>query len=101
MGYKAKRRWDAVLVYGALTVISLICIFPIAWMCLISLKPATESISGFHSIIVQDPTLANFKRLFEMIPLGQNLFNSVFTTLISSVYKELHADRETGAADNK
>ena len=47
MGYKAKRRWDAVLVYGALTVISLICIFPIAWMCLISLKPATEVSADF------------------------------------------------------
>ena len=34
MGYKAKRRWDAVLVYGALTVISLRIIFTSVLICM-------------------------------------------------------------------
>ena len=85
MGYKTKQKCNTLLVYSVLIIISFICIFPIVWMCLISLKSATESISGFQSIWVNEPTLANFKRLFEMIPLAQNLFNSVFTTLIGTV----------------
>lgn len=41
--------------------------------------------SGFHSIWVTSPTMANFKRLFEMIPIAQNAWNSIFTTLMGTV----------------
>ena len=72
-------------VYGLLAFITLICLFPIVWMCLISIKSTSESITGFHSIIVEHPTLANFKRLFEMIPVWQNTYNSVFTTIMGTI----------------
>ena len=85
MGYKTKKEINTFFIYGILIIISCICIFPIAWMCLISFKPPTESISGLSSILVKEPTFANFKRLFEMIPLAQNLFNSAFTTIIGTV----------------
>ena len=35
--------------------------------------------------MVSNPTMANFKRLFEMIPVGQNAFNSVFTTIMGTI----------------
>ena len=41
--------------------------------------------SGFQSIWVYHPTFANFKRLFAMIPIAQNAWNSVFTTLMGTV----------------
>ena len=72
-----KKNASTVLVYGVLIFITLICLFPIVWMCLISIKSASESITGFNSLMVSNPTMANFKRLFEMIPVGQNAFNSV------------------------
>lgn len=53
-------------------------------MCLISIKPTSESISGFQSIWVAEPTLDNFRKLFDMIPVGLNTFNSVFTTLMGT-----------------
>ena len=41
--------------------------------------------SGFQLIWVYHPTFANFKRLFAMIPIAQNAWNSVFTTLMGTV----------------
>ncbi len=40
---------------------------------------------GINSIWVTSPTMANFKRLFEMIPIAQNAWNSIFTTLMGTV----------------
>ena len=85
MGYRKKRNLEAVLIHGILIVISFICIFPIAWMCLISVKDTSESLTGFHSLWVQSPTLGNFKRLAELIPIWQNTFNSVLTTIMGTV----------------
>ena len=85
MGRKGKRNLAAWALHLVLIFISLICILPILWMCLISIKPSTETMSGFHSIWVTSPTMANFKRLFEMIPIAQNAWNSIFTTLMGTV----------------
>ena len=85
MGYKSKKNLASFVVHGALTVISFICILPILWMCLISIKPTSESISGFQSIWVADPTLSNLYKLFSMIPVAANFFNSVFTTVMGTV----------------
>lgn len=84
MGYKGKKIWASFAVHALLIIISLICILPILWMCLISIKPTSESISGFQAIWVAEPTLDNFRKLFDMIPVGLNTFNSVFTTLMGT-----------------
>ena len=80
-----KKAMSSVITYGVLVLITIICLFPIVWMCLISIKDTSESITGFNSILVTHPTLGNFKRLFEMITVGQNTFNSVFTTIMGTV----------------
>lgn len=85
MDYRKKQRGMSVLLHMAILVIAFICIFPIVWMCLIAVKPTTESLSGFHSIWVDNPTLDNFKRLFQMLPLAQNMWNSVFTAVMGTV----------------
>lgn len=85
MGYKKKQNMASFALHAILIIISLVCILPILWMCLISIKPTSETMSGFHSIWVSQPTLDNFKRLFEMIPVAQNTFNSVFTTILGTV----------------
>lgn len=85
MGARKKRGLESFFLHALMILITLICILPIIWMCMIAMKPASESISGFHSILVQNPTMANFKRLFEMIPVLRNTFNSVFTTLLGTV----------------
>ena len=80
-----KKAMSSAITYGVLVLITIVCLFPIVWMCLISIKDISESITGFNSILVTHPTLGNFKRLFEMIPVGQNTFNSVFTTIMGTV----------------
>lgn len=85
MSYTSKKRVMSIALHAVLILIAFLCVFPIIWMCLIAIKPTTESLTGFHSIWVSNPTLANFKRLFEMIPIGQNVWNSVFTAVVGTV----------------
>ncbi len=85
MGYKGKKNLASLTLHTVLIIISLVCVLPILWMCLISIKPTSESISGFQSIWVANPTLDNFRKLFSMIPVGMNTFNSVFTTIMGTV----------------
>ena len=85
MGQKRKKLIAITAIHGALLAVVAVSVFPILWMCLISVKSTSESLTGFHSLWVSDPTLDNFKRLFQMIPVAQNTFNSVFTTLVGTV----------------
>lgn len=62
-----------------------ICLFPVLWMCVISIKQVGEKISGFNALVIKHATLDNFKRLFELIPVGLNLYNSLFTSIIGTV----------------
>ncbi len=63
----------------------LVCLFPVVWMCIISIKTVGEKVSGFHALTITQPTLANFRRLFDLIPLWSNLYNSLFTTIIGTL----------------
>lgn len=71
--------------YAAMLCIGFIALFPIVWMCIISLKTPTESISGFNSLFVLHPTLSNYVQLFKQIPIDKNFFNSIFTTVLGTV----------------
>ena len=85
MDYRTKKRAASIAVHLLLALIVLVCLFPIAWMCLIAFKDTKESLTGFQSLWVEHPTLDNFKRLFELIPVCQNTFNSAFTTIIGTI----------------
>ncbi len=85
MSYKSKKGFTGFILHFTLIIISLICILPILWMCLIAFKSPSESITGFMSLRVLNPTWDNFRKLFEMIPVLQNLYNSIFTTVMGTV----------------
>ena len=85
MGVKTKKRVESIAIHGILILLVLVCVFPILWMCLISVKDTSESISGWNSLWVNNPTLDNYRRLFSMIPIWKNAFNSVFTTILGTV----------------
>ena len=82
---KQRKTFVPVIIHGMMLFLVLLCVFPILWMCLISFKTVGESISGFHSLRIETPTLANYRRLFDLIPLWQNLYNSLFTTILGTV----------------
>lgn len=73
------------LIYAVMICIVAVCLFPVLWMCVISVKTVGESISGFNALRVEHFTLANYERLFQLIPLWQNLFNSLFTTVFGTL----------------
>ena len=85
MEYRKKQALTTWLIHILLCFIVLVCVFPILWMCLIAFKDPSESLTGFHSLVVQSPTFSNFIRLTELIPIAQNTFNSTFTTLMGTV----------------
>ena len=39
--------------------------------------------------------------VYDLSPVFRRKYDMIFTFPLRSVYKELHADHETGAADNK
>jgi ABC-type glycerol-3-phosphate transport system permease component len=80
-GFDSKRIFQHIFIILVVSV----CLFPVLWMCVISIKTVGERVSGFNALVVQHPTLENFKRLFQLIPIWNNLFNSLFTTVIGTL----------------
>lgn len=85
MDYKTKKLLTSILIHTLLGVIVIICLFPVLWMCIISIKTVGESITGFNALRVTNPTLDNYRRLFELIPIWSNLYNSVFTSVVGTI----------------
>lgn len=85
MNMKVKKTALRILCYAIMLIIVFVCLFPVLWMCIISFKTVGESISGFNALSVETPTLANYARLFQLIPIGQNLYNSLFSTILGTV----------------
>ena len=73
------------LVYLLMAVIVVICLFPVIWSCIISIKSVGEKVSGFSALTISQPTLANYERLFELLPIWQHLGNSVFTSVMGTL----------------
>lgn len=85
MSYRTKQNLFKVLLYVLAAVLVFVCLFPVVWSCIISIKSVGEKISGLNALTIEHPTLANYKRLFQLIPVGQHLYNSVFTSVIGTV----------------
>jgi|SRR5690554_4264580 len=66
-------------------IIAFISLFPILWMLLISFKSPGETISGFSSLFISNPTYNNFVDIFDRIPMWTSFYNSLFTTTLGTV----------------
>ena len=82
---KSREKTASFFLHLAMLMIVAVCLFPVLWMCAISIKTVGESITGFNALRIETPTLANYRRLWELIPVWQNAFNSIFTTVIGTV----------------
>ena len=85
MVVKGKGKGGSIAVNVFMILVVIVCLFPVLWMCFISVKSVGEPISGFNALKIEHPTMANFSRLFELIPVARNLYNSLFTTVIGTV----------------
>ena len=74
---KSRQKTVSFVIHFLMIFIVALCLFPVLWMCVISVKTVGESITGFNALRIVTPTLANYRRLWELIPVWQNAFNSL------------------------
>lgn len=85
MKNKEQEITKGIIVNIFMVVVVVICLFPVLWMCAISIKTVGEKVSGFNALVINEPTLENFKHLFTLVPIWNNLYNSLFTTIIGTI----------------
>ncbi len=68
------------LKYALLIVGAVAMAFPFYWMLLTSVKPDTEALQFPPTLWPHAFTLENYRRVFQMVPMGRYLLNSVFVS---------------------
>jgi len=68
--------------YTALTIAALTFIYPFIWMIGASLAPEHEL--GKMTLFPDKPTFGNFKTMFEKIPIGSSLINSLLVAILTT-----------------
>jgi putative chitobiose transport system permease protein len=77
-----RRRLEAVFWYGVLTAIALVTMLPFVWIFLTSIKGPLDSIYSVPpQFIPHDPTLANFTRVWNLLPVANFLANSIIASV--------------------
>jgi multiple sugar transport system permease protein len=78
---KSRRRW---LIYLFMALLALFFLFPLVFMFISSLKPDGQilsDVSSFRAFLpVGDISLDNYTGVFDRVPVGRFLFNSIFVT---------------------
>ena len=73
------------MITGALTVGGLVTAFPLLWMLSGGFKPQQEALDYPPTVLPQEPTLANYTRLFTELNFGRYLTNTIALVAISAV----------------
>lgn len=79
---KFKRGLTNFIVYTILSVGALSMALPYAWMVLTSIKPIEEIQIYPPSFFVSQPTLAAYRDLFSLLPMGRYILNSLFVAAV-------------------
>jgi putative chitobiose transport system permease protein len=85
-GRRRGRRWVANAVwYAILTVLAIITVFPFLWMLLTSLKGAADPLTSVPpQFIPAHPTLANYERVLDLLPVPTYFQNSIVVAVLST-----------------
>jgi len=75
---------EKVLLYLGVLVVLAVFIFPIYWMVSVAFKTPNSFTNLPPTPVWQSATLDNFKRAFELAPLGKGLINSAVVALFGS-----------------
>ncbi|MEO3705994.1 carbohydrate ABC transporter permease [Trichormus azollae] len=74
------------ITYGLLSAIALLTLFPLLWLISTALKSPTENIlQSPPQLWTSQPTLDNFTRVWESLPFGQYLYNSITVALLTVI----------------
>lgn len=72
-----------------LLALSFVCVFPIYWMIISSLKNGSDIFR--YDVIATNPTFQNYQDAFMSVPLGRMMFNSLILSLGTAVVQLLVA----------
>jgi multiple sugar transport system permease protein len=75
-----------VSLYAALIVGALIMVFPFIWTLVTSVSPGS-SLTTTPKLIPDNPSLAPYAELFQRVPFGQVILNSVLIAVVSTVFQ--------------
>ncbi|BAZ83169.1 carbohydrate ABC transporter permease [Sphaerospermopsis kisseleviana CS-549] len=74
------------IIYGLLTAIALLTLFPLLWLISTALKSPTENLlQSPPQLLPIQPTLNNFSRVWQSLPFGQYLYNSILVSVLTVI----------------
>jgi putative chitobiose transport system permease protein len=74
----ARRAAESVFWYALLSAVGLITVFPFVWVLLTSLKGPQDAIFAVPpQLLPRDPTLANYTRVWQQLPVARFFLNSI------------------------
>lgn len=77
-------RLKLILIYGLLTAIALITLFPLLWLISTALKSPTENIlQSPPQLLPSQPTLNNFLTVWRSLPFAQYIYNSTLVAVLT------------------
>ncbi|AFY32491.1 carbohydrate ABC transporter permease [Calothrix sp. PCC 7507] len=80
------KRLQTLIVYGLLGAIALVTLFPLLWLISTALKSPTENIlQSPPQLWPNQPTLNNFFSVWQSLPFGQYLHNSILVAVLTVV----------------
>jgi ABC-type glycerol-3-phosphate transport system permease component len=85
VGARVRRIAYQLMIYGGALLLTAYCVVPLVWMLLTSLKPPPEVITYPPAILPKEPTLRNFRLLFEESLILTFLRNSLVAAFGSTV----------------
>src|SRR5262245_13270289 len=78
--------------YVVLTVLAVITVFPFFWMLMTSLKGPTDPITSVPpQFFPSDPTLANYQKVLDSLPIPRFFLNSVVVSVATGTLNVLVA----------
>ena len=75
------RTLTGILKHGLSIALTLLFILPLVWMFFASLRAPGQPLPRQLELLPAEPTLANYERIFEILPFGRYLLNSFVVTL--------------------
>ena len=87
-----RSRWSVVFWYAVLLSFSVITVFPFLWILLTSLKgPGDAIFSVPPQFLPNDPTLANYGKVLDRLPVAKFFLNSIIVTVAITLLNTLIA----------
>ncbi|MBD3560365.1 carbohydrate ABC transporter permease, partial [Planktothrix sp. FACHB-1355] len=81
---RGRSRWESVWMYGGLSAIAFLMLFPLLWLISTAFKSPGENIFQFPpQLWPSQPTFDNFVQVCQTNPFGQYLFNSTLIAVLT------------------